>query len=160
MSKYITRFIDLFYIRPVRFVPIETFRYAAAGGMNLLFGAVLYWACFNFVLRKEDTDFWGIVTVSAPILAFLITFVVTFFTGFCLSRYVTFRQSSVRGRWQLVRYAQIVAVNVAVNYFGLKLLVEVCDFYPSPSYAAIQVLTVLISYFGQRFYTFRTHRQR
>lgn len=159
MSKYITRFIDFFYFKPFRFIPIETFRYACAGGLNLLFSMVLYWFCFHFVLHKQDTDFFGIVTISAPILAFLITFVITFFTGFYLARRVAFRKSTVGGKKQLFRYAQIVAINVAVNYFGLKVLVEVCGFYPSPSYAFIQTVTVLVSYLGQRYYTFKTHRK-
>lgn len=149
---------DRFYIKPLRrFVPQETFRYAFAGGINLLFNLVLYWFCFNFVLGKRDTDF-GVVTVSAPILAFLIAFVVTFFTGFWLVRTVAFGRSQVRGTKQLFRYAQVVAVNIAVNYFGLKLLVDVLGCYPSLSYAGLQVTTTVFSYLAQRFYTFRTHR--
>ncbi len=158
MHRFITRFIDFFYIKPLRFIPRETFRYAAVGGLNLLLNVVIYWFSFHFVLRKEDTDFFGIVTVSAPILAFLIAFVITFFTGFYMTRNVAFGDSQVRGRRQLFRYAQVVAVNVAINYFGLKLLVEVCGFYPTPSYLAIQVVAVAFSYFAQRFYTFKTHK--
>ncbi|MDE5945017.1 MAG: GtrA family protein [Rikenella sp.] len=159
MREAITRIADFFYLKPLRrFVPQETFRYAFVGGLNLLFNMVLYWFCFHFVLRKQDTDLFGIAVVSAPILAFLITFVITFFSGFYLARNVAFGRSEVRGGKQLFRYAQVVAVNVAINYFGLKLLIEVCGFYPSPSYAVIQVITTVFSYLAQRYYTFRTHR--
>lgn len=160
MRRFIIRLTDVFYIRPLRrFVPQETFRYAFVGGLNLLFNMVLYWFCYNFVLDQQDTDF-GFVVVSAPILAFLITFVVTFFTGFYLVRNVAFGKSEVHGARQLFRYAQVVAINIGINYFGLKLLVEALDFYPSLSNAAIQVVTVTFSYLAQRFYTFRTHRCR
>lgn len=160
MRRIITRLADFFYIGPLRrIIPQETFRYAFVGGLNLLLNMILYWICFNFVLEKRDTDF-GIVTVSAPILAFLITFVVTFFTGFWLARHVAFGKSQVHGARQLFRYAQVVAVNIGINYFGLKLLVDVLGFYPSPSYAAIQTVTTVFSYLAQRFYTFRTHRYR
>ena len=148
-------FVDLFYIKPFRFVPLQTFRYAAAGGANVLFGIVLYWFCFHFVLQKEDTDF-GIVVVSAHILAFLITFVITFFTGFFLTRTVAFGDSPIKGRVQLFRYAQVVGVNLLINYFGLKLLVEVCEFYPSPSNAVLQVVIAGFSYLAQKYYTFRS----
>lgn len=148
----------LFYIRPLRrIVPQETFRYAFVGGLNLLFNAVFYWFCYNFVLGQRDTDF-GIVVVSAPILAFLVTFVVTFFTGFYLARNIAFGKSEVHGAKQLFRYAQVVAVNIAINYFGLKLLVETLGVYPSIANVMIQVVTVTFSYVAQRFYTFRTHR--
>lgn len=160
MRRLITGITDFFYIKPLRnIVPQETFRYAFVGGLNLLFNMVLYWFCFNYVLDKQDTDF-GIVAVSAPILAFLITFVITFFTGFWLVRHVAFGKSQVRGAKQLFRYAQVVAINIGINYFGLKLLVDVLGFYPSPSYAGLQVVTTAFSYLAQRFYTFRTHRCR
>lgn len=158
MRKAITRLADFFYIRPLRrIVPQETFRYAFVGGLNLLFNAVFYWFCYNFVLGQRDTDF-GIVVVSAPILAFLVTFVVTFFTGFYLARNIAFGKSEVHGAKQLFRYAQVVAVNIAINYFGLKLLVGTLGVYPSIANVMIQVVTVTFSYVAQRFYTFRTHR--
>lgn len=156
MVKFINRAVDFFYIKPFRFIPLNTFRYAAVGGANIAFNIVLYWFCFNFILHQRDVDF-GIVVVSAPILSFLIAFLVTFCTGFWLTRNVAFSGSELRGREQLFRYAQVVAVNVLINYFGLKLLVNVMDFYPSLSYAGIQVVTVLFSYIMQRFYTFKGH---
>lgn len=149
--------VDYFY-RPLisSFLPRDTFRYAAVGGANLLFGIVLYWALFNFVLDKQDTSVAGIVTISAPIMAFLINFVITFFTGFWLTRHVAFGgRSMLRGREQLFRYAQVVAVNVAVNYLGLKLFVEVFELYPTPSYMFLQLVTISISYFASKHYTFR-----
>lgn len=157
LSEVITKIIDWFYRGPLRVIPQQTFRYAAVGGSNALLNMVIYWFSFNYILGKQDTDF-GIVVVSAPILAFLIAFVITFCTGFYLSRNVAFSGSPLRGRMQLFRYGQVVAVNLAINYFGLKLLVEGCEFYPSISYAAIQVITILFSYLSQRFYTFRRKR--
>ena len=158
MRKAITRLADFFYVKPLRhWIPQETFRYAFVGGLNMGLNVVLYWFCYNFILRQQDTDF-GIVVISAPILAFLMTFVVTFFTGFYLARNVAFGHSQVHGGKQLFRYAQVVAVNIAINYFGLKLLIEGLHIYPSIANVLIQIVTVTFSYVAQRFYTFRTHR--
>lgn len=158
MRKAITRLADFFYIKPLRhWIPQETFRYAFVGGLNMGLNVVFYWFCYNFILRQQDTDF-GIVVISAPILAFLMTFVVTFFTGFYLARNVAFGHSQVHGGKQLFRYAQVVAVNIAINYFGLKLLIEGLHIYPSIANVLIQIVTVTFSYVAQRFYTFRTHR--
>jgi GtrA-like protein. len=49
----------------------------------------------------------------------------------------------------------IVAVNLAINYFGLKLLVEVFGWYPTPSKICITLFTVVISFLGQKYFTFR-----
>lgn len=156
MVSKLTKFIDLFYIKPFRSIPINTFRYAAVGGINMGFNMVFYWFCFNYILDKQDTDF-GIVVVSAPILSFLITFVITLGTGFWLTRNIAFKGSELRGRVQLFRYAQVVSVNVLINYLGLKLLIDVCEFYPSLSYASIQIITITFSYLMQKFYTFKGH---
>jgi putative flippase GtrA len=68
---------------------------------------------------------------------------------------VTFTQSSLRGYKQLSRYILIVAVNLLVNYAGLKLLVDVCGIYPTPSKIIITLVTVMISFFGQKYFSFR-----
>ncbi len=156
ISAALCRIIDLFYIAPVRRVfDLRTFRYAAAGGLNLAFGVVFYWVLFNFVLEKQDTDIFGIVTISAHILAFLINFVVTFFSGFWLTRTLAFSDSEVKSVTQLFRYSIVVAMNICINYFGLKLLVEVFGFYPTPSYMSLQIITVTVSYLASRHFTFR-----
>jgi len=153
MKKRLITIVDFFYIKPLQFIPLQTFRYGAAGGLNVLLSMVLYWFIFNYVLHQQDTDF-GIVVISGYILAMLITFVITFFTGFYLTRTVAFGDSTVRGHVQIFRYAQVVVVNLLINYFGLKLLNGVCGFYPSPSYAVLQIVTVTFSYLAQRHYTF------
>ena len=68
---------------------------------------------------------------------------------------VTFTQSSLRGYKQLGRYILIVIVNLLVNYFGLKLFVEVCGIYPTPSKMIITIVTVIISFFGQKYFSFK-----
>jgi putative flippase GtrA len=88
-------------------------------------------------------------------MTLLIVFPITLLTGFWLNKYVTFTQSSLRGYKQLWRYILIVAVNLLVNYFGLKLFVEVCGIYPTPSKMIITIITVAISFFGQKYFTFR-----
>ncbi len=156
LSLQIQRLIDALYLPLFRRVfDLKTFRYAFVGGINLAFGIVLYWVLFNFVLQKEDTNIFGVVTISAPILAFLINFIVTLLSGFWLTRTVAFEDSSLKGRVQLLRYCIVVAVNLAINYFGLKLLVEVMELYPTPSYLALQILTVVVSYLASRYYTFK-----
>lgn len=157
MVRFINSLIDLLYIKPLKFIPLNTFRYAVIGGGNMVFNVVLYWFCFNFILHQDDTDF-GVVVISAPTLSFIITFCVTFCSGFWLTRNIAFAGSELRGREQLFRYAQVVIANILINYFlGLQLFVKVLDIYPSISNGCIQAVTILFSYIMQRFYTFRGH---
>jgi putative flippase GtrA len=76
-------------------------------------------------------------------------------TGFWLQKFVTFTGSNLHGARQLGRYVVIVMINLAINYFGLKLCVEGMGWYPTPSKMFITIVTVAISYLGQKYYTFQ-----
>ena len=104
LAQHLTRYIDFFYIRPIRAVlPLQTFRYAVCGGLNLGLNWVLYAVLYYFILDKKIVDL-GVVAVSPYIAAFLIVFPITFFTGFWSQKHIAFKQSPLRGRTLLFRY--------------------------------------------------------
>jgi putative flippase GtrA len=166
ITQIITKIIDFFYRPFSRYIPQQLFRYAFCGGSNLVFDWVLYFLLYNFVIGHE------LVYISLPlnfklstlnyeiyltphILTFLIVFPITLFTGFWLNRNITFTQSSLRGYKQLWRYILIVALNLLINYLGLKLCVDILSFYPTPSKMLITLVTVAISFFGQKYFSFK-----
>jgi putative flippase GtrA len=166
-AQIITKIVDFFY-RPFRkYIPQQLFRYAACGGGNMVLDWVLYFILYNFVVGHDlvyislpFSSQWSLVSgqvcLTPHILTLLIVFPITLLTGFWLNKYVTFTQSSLRGYKQLWRYILIVAVNLLVNYLGLKLLVEVCGIYPTPSKMIVTIITVVISFFGQKYFSFRS----
>lgn len=154
LALRIRKIIDWLYAPFRRWCSEEFFRYGVCGAGNMVLDWVLYFLVYNFVLRHRMLDL-GFVTLSSHIAALCIVFPVTLFTGFWLNKYVTFTRSTLHGGRQLIRYISIVILNLAVNYFGLKLLVDVCGVYPTPSKMIITVITVAISYFGQKYFSFR-----
>lgn len=154
LALRIRKIIDWLYAPFRRWCSEEFFRYGVCGAGNMVLDWVLYFLVYNFVLRHRMLDL-GFVTLSSHIAALCIVFPITLFTGFWLNKYVTFTHSTLHGGRQLVRYISIVVLNLAVNYFGLKLLVDVCGVYPTPSKMIITVITVAISYFGQKYFSFR-----
>ena len=162
IARYITKIIDFFYQPFSRLCSEEFFRYGACGAGNMVLDWVLYFIMYNFVVGHELVYFnlfnreW---CLTPHIAALCIVFPITLLTGFWLNKYVTFRQSDLKGWRQFLRYISIVAVNLAINYFGLKLFVDVCAVYPTPSKMIITVLTVAISYFGQKYYSFRKSKK-
>jgi putative flippase GtrA len=143
------------YIPFRKFIPPETFRYAATGGANLVLDIVLYFLVYNYVLNKKILDL-GFVAISPYIAAFIIVFPITFFTGFLLAKYITFTGSPLRGKVQLLRYALSVGGSILLNYFLLKFFVEVCHFWPTISKMFTAVFVVAYSYLFQRYFTFKT----
>lgn len=141
----------------------QLFRYAACGGGNMLLDWVLYFLIYNFVIGHDliyinFSPFTTNLCLTPHIATLCIVFPITLLTGFWLQKYVTFTASQLNGWRQLSRYIFIVAINLAVNYFGLKLCVEIFSWYPTPSKMLITLITVAISYLGQKYYTFRVEK--
>lgn len=157
-GKFISNIIDFFYPPFKRFFSLQFFRYGVSGGANLVFDWVLYFIAYNFIFQKQLIKL-GFVTLSPHIAALLLVFPITLFTGFLLQKYVTFTASQMRGRDQLMRYMGVVGINLLINYFGLKLLVEVCGIYPTPSKMAITIVCTIFSYFAQKLFTFKVKQQ-
>ena len=163
LAHIITKIIDFFYRPFSRWFSPQLFRYAACGGGNMVLDWVLYFLIYNFVIGHQLLYITlpfreGLVVgfcITPHIATLCIVFPITLLTGFWLNKYVTFTQSNLRGSKQLMRYIAIVALNLAVNYFGLKLCVECFGWYPTPSKMFITLITIAISYFGQKYYSFR-----
>lgn len=151
----IIQVIDYFYTPFQRYIPLETFRYAATGGFNTILDILLYFICYNFVLDKQVVDL-QIVSISPHIAAFFIVFPVTFFTGFLLAKYITFTNSEIQGRVQLIRYMISVSGSIFLNYVFLKILVEFGGLWPTLAKFITTGIVVIYSYFVQKFYTFKT----
>ena len=158
LARFITKIIDFFYCPFRNFVPVELFRYAVCGGGNMVLDWVLYFLIYNYGVG-HDLQYFSVcgfeVCMTPHILTLCIVFPITLLTGFWLNKYVTFTRSSLHGGKQLWRYILIVCVNLLVNYFGLKLCVEVLGWYPTPSKMFITCITVVISFVGQKYFSFR-----
>ncbi|MCQ2342391.1 MAG: GtrA family protein [Paludibacteraceae bacterium] len=119
---------------------------------------VLYFFIYNFVIGHDLIYIYTPIQslcLTPHIASLCIVFPITLLTGFWLNKYVTFTHSTLASQKQLFRYVLIVIVNLAINYFGLKLCVECFGWYPTPSKMLITVFTVLISFLGQKYFSFR-----
>ena len=161
LAQIITKIIDFFYPPFRKIMSEQLFRYAACGGGNLVLDWVLYFLVYNFVIGHELINLQFTIynlqfaqAITPHIATLCIVFPITLLTGFWLQKYVTFTGSNLRGIRQLGRYILIVLINLAINYFGLKLCVEILGWYPTPSKMFITLITVAVSYLGQKYFTF------
>lgn len=155
IQKLINQIIDFFYWPIFHFIPIETFRYAATGGFNTFLDVFLYFICYNFLLDKKIVDLY-FVAISPHIAAFIIVFPITFISGFLLAKYITFTNSDIGGRSQLVRYMISVSGSIFLNYALLKYLVEFAGLWPTMAKIITTGIVVVYSYFAQKFFTFKS----
>ncbi|GAA4752006.1 GtrA family protein [Flavisolibacter ginsenosidimutans] len=157
VRKTIFSVLDIFYPMFRRFMPLQTYHYAACGGSNTLFNIFLYHIFFNYVLHKQVLHL-GFIAFTPYVAAFILAFFITFPIGFYLSMYVVFQGSYLRRRIQLVRYLMVALACVGLNYILLKFFIETLGWHQHPTLAlmATAVIVVVFSYVSQRFFSFRT----
>jgi putative flippase GtrA len=158
LKKAIEYILDFFYPFFKTVMDKRTFRYAACGGMNTAFDILMFFIFYNFVLERELLHL-PFVVISPHIASFLLSFLISFPTGFLLMRYIVFQDSYLKGRVQLIRYFMSVCVSIGLNYIFLKLFVDRLHFYPTPSKLIITCIVVGFSYLSQRYFSFRTHSE-
>jgi len=154
LETSIIKLLDWFYKPFEEYLSRQTFRYAACGGANTMLDIVLYFVAYNFVFEKQMVNL-GILTMSPHIAAFVFVFPITFTSGFVLSKYITFTESTLRGHIQLFRYVLTVLGSVVLNYMLLKFFVESLNWYPTISKIVTTGMVIVYSYVCQKYFTFR-----
>lgn len=157
IKNLIISVVDFTYGPFQKYLPRETFRYAATGGMNTAFDIILYFIFYNFIFDQQVFDL-GFIAMGAHIAAFVFVFPITFTTGFLLAKYVTFTQSVLKGKIQLFRYGISVGGSILLNYLLLKLFVEGFGWWATVSKIATTFIVIIYSYIIQKYFTFKTIR--
>lgn len=143
-----------FYPPFKRLMPEQTFKYAATGGGNTVLDILLYFISYHYILHEQILDL-GFYAISPHIAAFLMSFCITFPTGFILAKFISFPGSYLRKRIQLLRYGITVVGSILLNYIFLKLFVDQLGWYPTLSKIATTALVIVFSYTAQKYFTFR-----
>lgn len=156
----ILQIIDFFHPVFSRWIDRQAFRYLACGGSNQVLNIFIYWFSFNVILDKKDIPIPDSGPIAGPIASFIIASAVTIPIGFLLSKYVVFQESNLKGRIQLFRYISLVALNFVLNYWMLKLFINVMGIYPTPSQTITIILLAVFSYIVQRFFTFKVKTEK
>ena len=154
MRKLIISIIDIFYPPVSRIMSKQTFRYAACGAGNTVLGLMIFYTCFYFVFNGRIIDL-GIHVFEPHSLSLLVSSCVCFIVGFALNKYVVFTSSYLKGKVQLFRYLLSFVVNLVLNYFLLKLLVEYWHWEAMLSQVITIAVITLFSYLSQKHFTFK-----
>jgi putative flippase GtrA len=134
---------------------IRFYRYGVSGSLNVLFGWVLYFVVYNFILHHQQLHV-GHLTLSSHIASLVLTSPITLLSGFFLQKYVTFTSSDLRGKIQLFRYLMVYLANLTINTIGLKILVDMYGLNAEPSEMIMTVICIIFSYISQKTFTFKT----
>jgi len=126
----------------------ERVRFLVIGGVNTLLGYGLF-AAFQLA-AGHVIGYLGSLYAS---------YVVAIVIAFALHRRFTFRVAGTGNiALDLLRYAGVSVVALAVNTAALPVLVELAGLHPLAAQAIMVVVTALISYVGHKFFSFRRAR--
>ncbi|MBS1773299.1 MAG: GtrA family protein [Bacteroidetes bacterium] len=157
--RKVLSFIDFFHKPFAKWINQQTFRYLACGGSNAMLDVTIYYISYHFILNEEVVH-WAGLNIKPHVLAFVMSFSISFPLGFALSKFLVFPESNLRGRIQLFRYAVLVGMCIILNYVFIRLFVEVMGLYPTPSKILTTGLVAIFSYVSQRNFTFKVKEAR
>lgn len=150
--------VDAFYPLFKKIMPLQTYRYAACGGFNTLFGIVLYYVGYTFVFKEQIVHVWRFALEPHIAADYLFAIWISFPIGFYLSRYVVFQESSLPRRVQFFRYGVVLVGAMGLNYFFLKFFVEIVQLDATISKICTNALVIVFSYLSQRNYSFKSDK--
>lgn len=157
VRKGIFNILDIFYPMFRKFMPLQTYHYAACGGVNTLLTLATYFVAYNFLFHKE-VFYIGTLALKPHIAALFVSFIVSLPVGFYLSMYVIFQGSYLKRQTQFFRYFTVILGCMIIDYIGLKVFVEIFHWYPTVSKLINTVIVILFNYFSQRHFSFKTAR--
>lgn len=158
MRNLVIRILDVFYPVFKPFLSKQNYYYAAIGGANMVLDLSLYFIAYHYIFKKQVVQITEFLAFEPYIAAFIFAFLITFPTGFLLSKYIVWTESNIRGRIQLFRYLLLVIANIILNYVLLKFFIEICHIYPTPSKLLTIIIVVTFSYLTQKHFTFRVKK--
>jgi putative flippase GtrA len=154
-KEKIKSFIDFFYPPFRKFMPLQTFRYAACGGFNVVFANILFAIIYHLIDNHQVIDV-GFYVFKPYRFALFLSSAISFVVGFALNKYVVFTKSNIKGRIQLFRYFLAFLLSFFLNNILLQLLVENMHVYPVGAQRIATIVIVGVSYLVQNHFTFRT----
>jgi putative flippase GtrA len=161
MRSIIIHILDFFYPIVRRFIPKETYYYAACGVGNLVLSWFLFFFFYQIVFHKEVSHFYVSwfgykhIALSAYTLSSACCFCISFSIGFLLMKYVVFTESELKGFVQLFRYGLSSLASSILSWLFLKFLIETLNVFPSIANVLASCIVVIFSYIMQRKFTFK-----
>lgn len=140
-------------------MPLQTFRYAACGGGNVVLGFLIFTGAYHFAGHQKTVDIGPMVFESYSVALFFSS-VTVFFIGFLLNKYVVFTTSNLKGRIQLFRYFLSFISNLCINYVMLKGLIVYFSLHPVLAQVIVTAVVVTLSYFTQQYFTFKVKEEK
>jgi len=160
IKHYIQQLLKFFYPLVKKLMPFQVYAYLAVGAANTVFNIVLFAVCYWLVAAATGISIAGIQTNSLAVeIATIISFAITVITGFWLSKNFAFTDAANEKKEKAKQFGKYFLVSVQgqfSDYLITKGLIVLLLINPVVAYFISTFIMLLINYFLQKYYTFKT----
>lgn len=148
VKNLIRQLLNLFYPLVKKFLPFQVYAYLSVGAANTVLNIVLF-ALFYLALSN---------TMLAVEVATVVSFVVTVFTGFWLSKTFAFTEAGKEKKETQKQFGKYFLVSLQgqfSDYLITKGIIVILLVNPVVAYFISTVIMLTVNYFLQKYFTFR-----
>jgi len=135
-----------------KLLPYQIYTYLAVGALNTLLNITLFISCHHLLLSTS-------IAVEASTIVAL---AVTIFTGYWLQKNFVFTDTAhikKAGRKQLAKYTIVALQGQLSAYLFTKSMILLLHFNASTAYIITTFIMLTLTYFLQKYFTFRREKQ-
>lgn len=155
LKQFINQILEFFYPFMRKWMPFQVFSYLSVGAANTIFNIGLFVLSFYFLTLNENIFIYKVALELATIFSFIVTVI----SGFWLSKTFAFKEASnekMEKRKQFGKYVLVSLQGQSSDYLITKGLVLFLLFHPSIAYCISTIIMLIINYFLQKQFTFRS----
>ncbi|MEO8147767.1 MAG: GtrA family protein [Bacteroidia bacterium] len=111
----------------------KVFRYFIAAGLATVVDISVYFVMFNYILKKQvvPVPFLNDFVFQAPTVSLAISYSCGLVTNFSITKFFVFHESTMKTRYQLIRFIGVAIMILGLNYLLMTFLIRQLDWFPT-----------------------------
>lgn len=135
----------------------KVFRYFIAAGVATVVDICMYFIMYNYVLKKQPVPLPGFV-MQAPTVSLMVSYGCGLITNFSITKFFVFHESTLRTRWQFLRFASVAFFVLGLNYLAMTFLIRQLMWYPTISRTCSALSIGVLSFLMHKSFSFKVKK--
>lgn len=136
----------------------KVFRYFIAAGLATVVDISLYFILFNYILKKQAVPFLGL-EFQAPTVSLAISYSCGLITNFSITKFFVFHESTMKTRYQLIRFIGVALFILGLNYLLMTFLIRSLDWFPTVARTFSALSIGILSFTLHKAFSFKVKKK-
>ncbi len=138
-----------------RVLKLKVVRYFFSAASATVVDVMVYYYAFNFIYQKENIEFFGVYTFSAPTASLMLSYTCGLMTNFFMTKNLVFKESDLKGYHQFLRFVLVAIGVLGLNYVLMNFLIRSLHWYPTIARAVSAITIGGLSFVIHKTFSFR-----